>query len=144
MLCGVSPVFFLSVLLLSLFYSSSPRTTTEEIKLISLRSISFCSLNIKPQKPKKNRYIAPGFVKLCKSAQRGGGESDEIPDIVFLKHNVERDGDGSSDDDSDGDGGGGGGGGRTALAVALKIRSVPLFLVYRGRELVASFATRDR
>ena len=41
-------------------------------------------------------------------------------------------------------GGGGGGGGRTALAVALKIRSVPLFHVYRGRELVASFATRDR
>jgi hypothetical protein len=40
--------------------------------------------------------------------------------------------------------GGGGGGGRTALAVALKIRSVPLFHVYRGRELVASFATRDR
>ena len=33
---------------------------------------------------------------------------------------------------------------RTALAVSLKIRSVPLFQIYKGRELVASFATRDR
>ena len=57
-----------------------------------------------------------------------------------MKHDVERDGEGS-DSESDG---GGDGGGRTALAVSLKIRSVPLFHVYRGRELVASFATRDR
>lgn len=95
---------------------------------------------------KNPRYIAPGFVKLCKSASSEGSEQGEgggvAEDIVFLKHDVEKDGDGSSDD-SDGDGDGDGGG-RTALAVSLKIRSVPLFHVYRGRELVASFATRDR
>lgn len=89
---------------------------------------------------KIHRYIAPGFVKLCKSASVEGG----IPDCVFLKHDVEADGDGGGGGDSDDDDGDGDSKGRTALAASLNIRSVPLFHVYRGRELVASFATRDR
>ena len=137
----VSTLFFFLYLSSCSFFS--PRTNPQGEKLISLTSFSlFCCFQY--EKPiNQNRYIAPGFVKLCKSASSGGagGErSEEIPDIIFLKHDVERDGDGS---DSDGDGEGDGGG-RTSLAVALKIRSVPLFHVYRGRELVKSFATRDR
>ena len=146
--------FFSHSCWLFFFLQHQQRRRKNEKKLISLFSPRFFSLFLALNQKiyKKNRYIAPGFVKLCKSANSSSGGSgnsnddgdDEVPDIVFLKHDVERDGDGSdSDEDSDG-GGGGDGGGRTSLAVSLKIRSVPLFHVYRGRELVASFATRDR
>ena len=75
------------------------------------------------------RYIAPGFVKLCKKAGGGGGGDgdDEKPDIVFLKHNVE---------DAEG--------GRSELAVREGVRAVPTFIFYRGGAKVEAFPTRDR
>jgi len=78
------------------------------------------------------RYIAPGFVKLCKKAGKmdgdGGANDDgEQPDIVFLKHNV-------LDEE----------GGRSELAVREGVRAVPTFYFYRGGEKLESFPTRDR
>jgi thiol-disulfide isomerase/thioredoxin len=69
------------------------------------------------------RYIAPGFVKLCKAA----GKGDAPPDVIFLKHNVL--------DEEDG---------RTELAVRESVRAVPTFHFYVGGERVEAFPTRDR
>ena len=77
------------------------------------------------------RYVAPGFVKLCKQAGRVGGGGDgsgNEADVIFLKHNI-------LDEE----------GGRTGLAVREGVRAVPTFCFYRGGErLDESFPTRDR
>jgi len=70
------------------------------------------------------RYVAPGFVKLCKKAGKDGGDQ---PDVVFLKHNV-------LDED----------GGRSELAVREGVRAVPTFVFYRGGAKLEAFPTRDR
>ena len=82
------------------------------------------------------RYIAPGFVKLCKAAGKGdggqgGGHEQQppplLPDVAFLKHNV-------LDEE----------GGRTELAVREGVRAVPTFHFYRGGVRLEAFPTRDR
>lgn len=73
------------------------------------------------------RYVAPGFVKLCKAAGKAGTAAASSPDVVFLKHNVE--------DDEDG---------RTPLAVREGIRNVPTFQFLRDKKRVETFPTRDR
>jgi thiol-disulfide isomerase/thioredoxin len=72
------------------------------------------------------RYIAPGFVKLCKAA---GSTTSTAPDVAFMKHNV---------DDDDGDGG------RSELAVREGVRAVPTFHFYRGGQRLEAFPTRDK
>lgn len=85
------------------------------------------------------RYIAPGFVRLCKASSAAEDETEEPPSsssssssggppVVFVKHNV------YLDDEEE----------ITPLARKLGIRSVPLFKFWKGGVEVDSFATRDK
>ncbi|VFQ77252.1 unnamed protein product [Cuscuta campestris] len=67
------------------------------------------------------KYIEKGFSKLCK------GSADQQSPVVFLKHNVLDEYDEQSE-----------------VAERLRIRTVPLFHLYKNGVLLEAFPTRDK